>query len=606
MAGLLPPVIATLIADTKEYMVKMKEAQAQMEGFGASATASGGKLNNFANKASTAIIGLGAAIIGYGVDSALKFTESLDQIQNQSNASAAEIEYLKTAIINVSNETAISSENIAGAFLVVEKAGITGANAYNLVDAAAKAAAITGGDVATITKTIVAAQTLQIAKGMNVAAISDLMVRANKAHIGSLDSLVEVLSGKVGSQLAAYGVSMAEAASISDVASKAGITTSRAFTTLSTGLGTIENPTKASTKALAAFHISAVQLAQTAKTPGTGVIDVIKELDSVSKTTGISFSDLITKTFGKGSVGIATVLRNQITQVSSLNKTLAGSSASDLNTTFGLTSSQLNFKLTQLKNEAKNVLTGIGLFFLPAVADLANWSSNTMKYFQDHPLMKTIASDSAIALFVGAIAFKLGSAINSTIQTITGTTSAAISSTQNDVQISLLTEIATATAETAAALTASDILGSGANIAQIAGTAGELVPGAVAASTFLPALVELAAIAAAIGALWWAFHLTQEKMTAIQLVDPKTNERGGTQLTRTQRQLVDSSTPYGNITPAQAYAAADYVKNTLHDTYSTDKNSKYYKDIMVQFQQFAKSDVGKKSSTNIKITVKAN
>jgi len=115
----------------------------------------------------------------------------------------------------------------------------------------------------------------------------------------------------------------------------------------------------------------------------------------------------------------------------------------------------------------------------------------------------------------------------------------------------------------------------------------------------------LAAIAAAIGALWFAFHLTKEHMTAIQLVDPKTNERGGTQMTKAQSQKIDLATPYGNITAAQAYAASDYVKYKLHDTYSTDTNSKYYKDLMKQFQQFALSDVGKKTTTNVKITVKA-
>jgi TP901 family phage tail tape measure protein len=496
MAGLLPPVVATLLADTREYMAKMSEAEGKMTQFGTVAETTGGKLTAFGKKASTAIIGVGAAMIGYGIDSALKYTESLDKIQNQSNASAAEIEYLKTKIMDVSNETTIASDKIASAFLVVEKAGITGANGYALVDAAAKAAVITGGDVTEITKSIVAAQSLQVAKGMDVAAISDLMVNANKAHIGSLDSLVSILKGKVGGALAGVGVNMAEAAAIADVASKAGYESGRAFTTIASGMQKIENPTKASVKALKAFGLDANALAKTAKTPGTGVIDVLKQLETQSRKTGIPLNALIAETFGKGSVGIISALAKQIPELTTLNDKLNKSSGADLATTFGMTSSQLNFKLTSLKNQAKNLLTGIGLFFLPTVTDLANWASNAIKFFQDHPLIKTIASDSAIALFAGSIAFKLGSAVSNIVRTITGTTSAAVTAETQVSQTALLTEIAANTLASATALGASDMLSSGANIAQIAGTSNEVIAGEAAAARFLPML---GAIATALG-----------------------------------------------------------------------------------------------------------
>jgi len=209
---LLPPVIATLFADTKEFMAKMDEAELKMGKFGAAADASGGKFNKFTQHASTAILGLGAALVAGGVDSALKFNESLDAIRNQAGASAAEVDYLKGVILNISDQTAISSENISSAFLQVEKAGIRGKAAYNLVDAAAKAAAITGGDVTTMTQTLVGIQNLQIAKGMSVAQVTDLMVLANQRHVGSLDSLTSTLTGKTGGALAAAGLNLAEMA----------------------------------------------------------------------------------------------------------------------------------------------------------------------------------------------------------------------------------------------------------------------------------------------------------------------------------------------------------------------------------------------------------
>ena len=234
--GLLNPVIATLLADTKEYMAKMNEADEKMHKFGKTAEESGGKFHKFANTASNAVIGVGAAITGYAIDQALKFNEVLDNIQNQSGASAEEVDRLKTSIINVSNETAISSDKIGNAFLQVEKAGIRGASAYKLVDAAAKTAAITGGDVVSTTQTLIGIQRLQIARGMSVAQVGDLMVNANKMHVGSLESLTGVLTGKVGGALAATGMNLAEIASISGVASAAGYGTAKSYVALATGL----------------------------------------------------------------------------------------------------------------------------------------------------------------------------------------------------------------------------------------------------------------------------------------------------------------------------------------------------------------------------------
>ena len=338
MAGLLPPVIATLIADTKEYQAKMDEAQAKMVTFGKTSMTTSEKMTAFGKKATTAVAGVGIAIVAYGIDKALKYNEALDKIQNQAGASASELDYLKRVILTVSSQTAISSDQIANAFLQVEKAGIRGAAAYKLVDSAAKAAAITGGDVAAIATTIIAAQSLQITKGQSVAQITDTLVKANQNHIGSLDNLVGLLKGKVGGALAAYGINLGEAAAVSDVASKAGYTNARSMMTLATGLGKVENPTTAQSKALASLGINAVKLAKTARTPGTGLIDTLKALEVQSRKTGIPLEKLISVTFGSGAVGLVSALAKQTSQLSALNTSLQSSSAKGLDTAFGITS----------------------------------------------------------------------------------------------------------------------------------------------------------------------------------------------------------------------------------------------------------------------------
>ena len=407
MGGLLPPVIATLIADTKQYTAKITDAEANMTKFGASSMTTAEKMTAFGKKATTAVASVGIAMVAYGVDKALKYTKALDNIQNQAGASASEIDYLKGVILTVSSQTAISSDQIANAFLQVEKAGIRGAAAYKLVDSSAKAAAITGGDVAAIATTIVAAQSLQITKGQSVAQITDTLVKANQNHIGSLDNLVGLLKGKVGGALAAYGINLGEAAAVADVASKAGYTNARSMTTLATGLGKVENPTKAQTKALAAFGINAEDLARKARTPGTGLIDTLKALEVQSQKTGIPLEKLVTATFGAGAVGLVSALAKQLPALATLNTSLQSSSAKGLDTAFGITSEQLNFKIAQIKTQLENAFTGIGITLLPSITDVANWVTTTTAYLQKHPLVQKIASDAVIAAFVAALGAKM-------------------------------------------------------------------------------------------------------------------------------------------------------------------------------------------------------
>ena len=407
MAGLLPPVVATLIADTKEYSAKMTEAQAKMGEFGVASETTGGKMTAFGEKATTAVAAVGAAMVAYGVDKALQYTKALDNIQNQAGASASELDYLKGVILTVSSQTAISSDQIAGAFLQVEKAGIRGAAAYKLVDNAAKAAAITGGDVAAIATTIVAAQSLQITKGQSVAQVTDTLVKANQNHIGSLDNLVGLLKGRVGGALAAYGINLGEAAAVADIAAKAGYNNARSLTTLAVGLGKVENPTTAQTKALKALGINADDLARTARHPGTGLIDTLKALEVQSRKTGVPLEKLISVTFGSGAVGLVSALAKQIPQLSALNASLQSSSSKGLANAFGITTEQLNFKIAQIKTQLTNALTGIGLLMLPTITDVANWVTTTTAYLQKHPLVQKIATDATIALFVAAIGKKL-------------------------------------------------------------------------------------------------------------------------------------------------------------------------------------------------------
>jgi biotin operon repressor len=101
------------------------------------------------------------------------------------------------------------------------------------------------------------------------------------------------------------------------------------------------------------------------------------------------------------------LINNLGTVISTVNKANNASGAG-LNAAFGISQKQIDNQMEELKNKAENILRGVGMFLLPGVKDLANWSDDVFKYFEKHPLISKIASDAAIGLFAASVAYKVG------------------------------------------------------------------------------------------------------------------------------------------------------------------------------------------------------
>ena len=406
----LSPVIATLLADTKEFMAKMDEAEHKVDEFGKTSEKTGTKVSNLVGKSSTAVIGLGAAFTGFALDRAMKFNEGLDQLQNQAGYTAEQADRAGKSILSISSATGIASANITAAYLQAAKAGLDNAKATQLVSDASKVAVVTGGDVATTTQTLIGIENLQIAKGMSVAQISDLMVEANKRHVGSLDTLTTALTGKVGGALKADGLDLAEIAAVSDVASKAGYNNARAYSSLATGLNKIESPTTKSAKSLALLGINAQTLASTARHPGTGLVDVLTYLEAVSKRTGTAMNTLISGTFGPGSVGLVSNLSTHIKDLTSNVTALGGASGTKLNTAFGTASKQLDTQMKIIEQRFVNSATQFGTVLIPYVKDAANVLSGAMDYISKNKSAQQALGVGLGTVVAGALTYKLAGA----------------------------------------------------------------------------------------------------------------------------------------------------------------------------------------------------
>ena len=406
--GMLPTVVATLLADTREYMASMDEAGAKMAEFGGIAETSGGRMNKFANTASTAVLGVGAAITAFGVDKAMQFQEGLDKLQNQAGLTADQADKLGKAIMGISNATGQTTSDLINSALTVEQAGIKGKNATDLLNTAAKAAVVTNASVADTTQAIVAAQTLQIAKGMSVIDLTGKLVAGSRDFVGGLQAEESMLSGRVGVALAAHGVSLSTVTALGAEFAKVGLP-SRSIASFASALTNIQNPTKTYTTNLEKARLSQNILAADLRRGDIG--GMLKYIKEQAGGSAAKLQEMVNAVFGKTGGAAASDLINNLESFVTIQKQVAGAGSGSLNTGFSEATKQFGVQMKIIETNLVNSATALGLKLMPYFKDAANIIIGSMNYFSKHPLVTKIASDATLALFGASLAYKVTQAI---------------------------------------------------------------------------------------------------------------------------------------------------------------------------------------------------
>ena len=410
MAEFLPPVVVQLLADAKEFKTQMGEAGASLDHLGKKGDSLGVKMGALGSKIATGYLTvIGGALI-YGTKLAFDYQESIHKIGLQSGASEVELDRLKTQILQVSSATATSTKDISDAYLEAEKAGLRKAKADEVVSNAAKAAKITGSDVVTITKSLIAVQELQTARGMSTAQVTDLLVNANKAHLGSINNLVTSLQGKVGAAFALHNVGLRESFVLTDELSKAGYTNSRSMVSFASALGKATAPTNAQALAMKALHVDSEKVAKMLTKPD-GVIQAVQYLGQVSKQTGESSGSLATAVFGSAGAGAGAALIANATNLAKSYSTLAGS-GKDLNSSFQAFLKTPAGQMQVLQTNLKNALTGLGIKILPVVTDIVQWVNGFVGEIKKNKWLQGLLGGTALAAAGVAVASKITKAFD--------------------------------------------------------------------------------------------------------------------------------------------------------------------------------------------------
>jgi TP901 family phage tail tape measure protein len=394
----------------------MDEAEAKVGEFAGVSEKSSARFGKAMSKISTAVVGAGAVIAGYGLKAAYDYGKTIEQIGFQSGATVTEVDRLKTHILDLSVSVATSATELAGAYTQVEKAGFSGAKADALVSNAAKLAKLSNTDLITSTKDLIAVQALQANGSKDAAAASGLLLELTKNSVGSMSDLNALFTGKPAAAAASYGISLANIATGVEAVTKHGLDASVAMTSLSAGLTRMIKPSQSIETLLGGdpkthkggINFSQQQLAADFRKPN-GLFVALNDLKTHFLAAGYpakEFSAFLTQLAGpRGSAGFGIMAKylgdmtKYYPQLVDGSKKFADSWAAFQKTP--------EFKFEQLKAELNKAMIQVGNVLLPVAIDVANAFLGAQKYFDKHPLIAKIATDAAIGLFTAALGIKL-------------------------------------------------------------------------------------------------------------------------------------------------------------------------------------------------------
>ena len=492
MAGFLPPVVVTLVADTAEFQAAIDEASASMGELGAASETTAAKVDTsstaIASKAggagtyvtggfkklTTAVIGAGVGFAAFGLDKAVKLQEALDNVANQTNTTTGELVTIRKESIALSDQTGQSAVDIVGAFGAARAAGYGMAASYSAASAAAKLAVISQQPVLTTTQAIIAAQKLGVTQGMSSAKVADLLTVGLKGNEQGLTGVLGLLQGKVGAGFAAYKQSAGEAVSIANTLSEAQYSNTRAVSTFINKLGALQGPMNTTSTSngklttTSASYVNALKdvglnvgKTKDAFTGPDGLVNGLKYLDTVADGSLPKLHNYLTAIFGATGVGLGSLLIKNLGQITSTTNAANAASPAGLTTAFTTAAQQFGNQLKIVWANFENDAAGFGETLMPGLEKVLGFFERGFQGLEAHPDEEKALFADLGATFAAAIGVKLVGAFKNL--------------TQGTAQIGLLQQIATNTSITADATTTGDAEGGAIGGASVIGKFGSAV-----------------------------------------------------------------------------------------------------------------------------------
>jgi TP901 family phage tail tape measure protein len=413
-----PPVVVSLLADSKEFNAKMDQAAGKVQAFGASTATMGTRMSGVWNKMSTAILGGAAAVVGISVDLALKYNEALDAMQRQTNLTDGQMAYLKKRILDVSTSTATAATTIVSGYQQLIKAGENLKQSTTDVGQAAKYANSMNADLTDTLTAALGIQKTHLAGTKNISQTLDIFTTAVKHSQMSATDLNSALGGRALSAFAAYHLDIRSAITLLAGFADQNLKGSKATMSLKTGIAALEKPATSSTGkltvqalAIKSVGLNMTTLADEVRKPG-GALQVLQQLStafdrnasSSMKAKGIAA--WMATIFGSSAGPAFTNLIGELPKLMTLYGQMSTSGGA-VNSSFSKWLASPAGAVAKFKTVLENSAIKLGDVLLPKLTVGLIDATKLITGVLDSPTKSKAVEDIGIALLGGALATKI-------------------------------------------------------------------------------------------------------------------------------------------------------------------------------------------------------
>lgn len=363
----------------KSYIVELNTMGASLEQIGGKVSAFGNKLSDLGSAlmpVTTAISAIGVASAGM----ASTFEDSMAKVSTIADTTEVPMEELESAILELSNQTGVSANDIAENVYNAISAGQKTGDAVNFVSNAtslARAGFAETGDALDILTTILNAYGLEAEK---VSEVSDMLIQTQnlgKTTVGELSSAM----GKVIPTAKAQGVELDQLCASYAVMTSNGIATAETTTYLNSMLNELGKQGTSASKAFAegTEHIKEGGLTMAeAMEQGWSLTDVLSILDEQAYASGTTIANM----FGSAEAGkAASVLWDNASKLNEVTEQM-GESAGSTATAYEKLETT-SYKVGVTINQLKNTLIDLGSVLLEMLAPVLDTVSQKVSQFTE-------------------------------------------------------------------------------------------------------------------------------------------------------------------------------------------------------------------------------
>lgn len=390
--GLLPPVVATLVADIHQFSAEMDKAKAQMSAVGSSG---GAMMNKLGAGVALAGVGIAAASVKMASD----FQTQMTRLYTAAGAPEAAVKGATDQVLALGNSVGYSGTQIAEALYHPVSAGLDLATSLQVVKYAAEEAQISGASLDDTTyslSSVMKAFNEPASQAANTMAQLNAIVGQGDMHFQDFNVSIKnwaPTAAQMGIGVTSMGAALAYLTDRGNSAEEASTrvtmglsmmaTPSKQAATLLEGLGVASSDVAASSDAMTTVlkktGITQNELAADLQKPD-GIYVALQHLKSALDEAGVHGTEadsVLSKIFGGGrsDKAILSLMQNLDGLKTKFDDIQSAASPDKFANAWQQTQQTFAFQMRQVGAEVENIAIKFGTLLIPVIQDVVGWFS---------------------------------------------------------------------------------------------------------------------------------------------------------------------------------------------------------------------------------------